>query len=75
MAMIEKIRRQSGLLLIMIGLGLVGFLLPYNAVMKMFGRGGNSAIGEINGRSVSPEEWHDAIQKQEGLFRYSGNNS
>ena len=75
MAMIEKIRRQGWLVLLMIGLGLIGFLIPYDAVMAMFGRGGNSTVGEIRGKSISAMEWQEAVKKQKILFDYRGNET
>lgn len=38
MSMIEKIRNRQGLLLVMIGLGMLGFLIPYDAVMACSAR-------------------------------------
>jgi peptidyl-prolyl cis-trans isomerase D len=72
MAMIEKIRQQRGLLLVMIGVGLLSFLIPYDAVMSLFGNS-NSAIGEIDGQSISAQEWQRALQDREPLFQYQGN--
>ena len=72
MAMIEKIRKQSWLLLTMIGLGLLSFLVPYDAVMSMFGNT-NSSIGEIDGHAINAQEWHTALEEREPLFRYDGN--
>ena len=70
--MIEKIRQQRGLLLVMIGVGLLSFLIPYDAVMSLFGNS-NSAIGEIDGQSISAQEWQRALQDREPLFQYQGN--
>ena len=72
MAMIEKIRQQRGLLLVMIGVGLLSFLIPYDAVMSLFGNS-NSSIGEIDGQSISAQEWQRAVQDREPLFQYQGN--
>lgn len=72
--MIEKIRRQSWLLLTMVGIGLLSFLVPYDAVMSMFG-GGNNTIGEIDGHSISAQEWQKALQDREPLFQYQGNQT
>ena len=70
--MIEKIRQQRGLRLVMIGVGLLSFLIPYDAVMSLFGNS-NSAIGEIDGQSISAQEWQRALQDREPLFQYQGN--
>ena len=72
MAMIEKIRQQRGLLLAMVGIGLLSFLIPYDAVMSLFGNN-NSAIGEIDGQTISAQEWQRALQDREPLFQYQGN--
>jgi peptidyl-prolyl cis-trans isomerase D len=72
MAMIEKIRQQRGLLLAMVGVGLLSFLIPYDAVMSLFGNN-NSAIGEIDGQTISAQEWQRALQDREPLFQYQGN--
>jgi peptidyl-prolyl cis-trans isomerase D len=74
MAMIEKIRRQSWLLLAMVGIGILGFLIPYDAVMAMFG-GGNSTIGEIDGNTISAQEWQQAAEMRGKLFNYGNNSS
>jgi len=72
MAMIEKIRQQRGLLLVMVGMGLLSFLIPYDAVMSLFGNG-TSDIGEIDGQSISAQEWRKALEDREPLFQYQGN--
>jgi peptidyl-prolyl cis-trans isomerase D len=72
MAMIERIRKHRWLLMIMIGLGLFSFLIPYDAVMAMFGRT-NNTIGDIDGHTISAQEWQKALQDREPLFQYAGN--
>lgn len=72
MAMIEKIRGYRWLLMGMIGVGLLSFLIPYDAVMSMFG-GTNTAVGEIAGNTISAKEWQKALQDREPLFQYKGN--
>ncbi len=72
MAMIEKIRGYRWLLMGMVGIGLLSFLIPYDAVMSMFG-GTNNAVGEIAGNTISAKEWQKAIQDREPLFQYKGN--
>lgn len=71
MAMIDKIRRQKELLLIMIGLGMLGFLIPYDAVMALIGVGGNKPAGEINGSTISRQEYQLALNERKNLFRYN----
>jgi len=74
MAMIEKIRRQGWLVIVLVGIGIVGFLVPYDAVMAMFGNRNNS-VGEIDGHDITAKEWQDAIKVQQELFRYDGNQA
>jgi len=72
MALIEKIRRQGWLVLAFVGIGLLGFLVPYDAVMSFFGSN-NSNIGEIDGKSIDQVEWQAALKKRQPLFQYNGN--
>lgn len=67
MSMIEKIRNRQGLLLVMIGLGMLGFLIPYDAVMALFGTGGNRAVGEVNGEEISGMEYQQSVQSRRAL--------
>jgi peptidyl-prolyl cis-trans isomerase D len=73
MAMIEKIRNQRWLLIVVVGVSLLGFLIN-GAVLKWI-QGGNSDIGEINGESISASEWMAAIDQQKLLFNYNGNEN
>lgn len=74
MAMIEKIRRQGWLVVVLVGIGIVGFLIPYDAVMALFGNS-NNTIGEIGGNTISAQEWQKEIDVQKELFRYDGNST
>jgi len=73
MAMIEKIRNQRWLLIVVVGVSLLGFLIN-GAVLKWI-QGGNSDIGEINGKTISATEWMAAIDEQKLLFNYNGNET
>lgn len=75
MALIEKIRNRQGLLMIMIGLGMIGFLIPYDAVMSMLGQGGNRAVGTVDGNSISAMEYQSALQRRKSLFNYQNNQA
>lgn len=75
MAMIEKIRNKQGLLLIMIGLGMLGFLIPYDAVMSLFGRGQNRPVGEVDGTTINIVDYQQAVQQRRGLFNYANNRA
>ena len=70
--MIEKIRGYRWLLMGMVGVGLLSFLVPYDAVMSLFGNTNNS-VGEIAGNTISAKEWQKALQDREPLFQYNGN--
>jgi len=67
MSMIENIRNRQGLLLVMIGLGMLGFLIPYDAVMAMFGSGGNRTVGEVNGQEISGLEYQQNVQSRRSM--------
>ena len=73
MAMIEKIRNQRWLLIVVVGVSLLGFLIN-GAVLKWI-QGGNSDIGEINGENITATEWMAAIDEQKLLFNYNGNET
>lgn len=75
MALIEKIRNRQGLLLVMIGLGMIGFLIPYDAVMSLLGQGGNQTVGSIDGNSISIMQYQDALQRRRTLFNYQNNQA
>jgi peptidyl-prolyl cis-trans isomerase D len=74
MAFIEKIRKRGWLVLVLVGLGLLGFLVPPDAVAALFGRG-KTSLGTINGHEVSVKEWQDAVGAQKKMFNYSGSES
>lgn len=72
MAMIERIRSQQTLLLTIIGLGMLGFLIPYDAVIAMFGNNpGSQAAGSVNGSEVSFLEYRTRVQERKALFNYT----
>lgn len=72
MAMIEKIRRQSWLILLLVGFGILSFLIPYDAVIALFG-GSNSDIGRIDGTGITARAWQTATGVRGKLFQYNGN--
>lgn len=73
MAMIEKIRRQGWLALVLVGGALLLFIIQ-NALDSGMGSGPD-ALGDIDGSEVSYEEWQRAIAKQRAVFDYSKNES
>ena len=73
MAMIEKIRRQGWLALVLVGGALLLFIIQ-NALDSGLGSGPD-ALGEIDGSDVTYSEWQKAIAKQRSVFDYSKNES
>jgi peptidyl-prolyl cis-trans isomerase D len=73
MAMIEKIRNQRWLLIVVVGVSLLGFLVN-GAVLKWI-QGGPTDVGEIAGESIDIAEWTAATNEQKVLFNYSGNET
>lgn len=73
MAMIEKIRRQGWLIVGVIGLCMLSFLVPYQAVIALLNLD-DSTLGSIRGEDIDRREWAEAIEQQRVLFNYSGND-
>lgn len=67
MSMIQQIRNRQGLLIVMIGIGMLGFLVPYDAVMAMFGQTGNRDVGEVNGVAISGAQYQMEVQERRRL--------
>lgn len=58
MALIGKIREKSTLLLIVVGVGMILFIAPYDSIMSMFGNGQTqNTIGMFNGEPMYSDEW------------------
>jgi peptidyl-prolyl cis-trans isomerase D len=74
MAMIAKIRKQGWLIVGVIGIAMLGFLIPYQAVFALLNLG-SGELGSIRGETVGQKEWADAVERQKVLFNYSGNES
>ena len=45
--MIEQIRNRQGLLLVIIGIGMLGFLVPYDAVLALMGQDKKVVDGKL----------------------------
>ncbi len=67
MAMIENIRNQQGLLMVVLGIGMLGFLVPYDAVLSLLGQGASTEVGSVNGISITGQEYQIAVQQRRGL--------
>ncbi len=72
MGMIESIRNRQTLLLTVIGLGMLSFLVPYDAVIALFGNNpGSQAAGSVNGADISLLEYRTKVQERKNLFTYT----
>ena len=65
--MIQEIRNRQGLLIVMIGIGMLGFLVPYDAVMALFSQNGSRDVGEVNGVAVSGAQYQMEVQERRRL--------
>ena len=76
MGMIESIRNRQTLLLTLIGLGMLSFLIPYDAVIALMGNNaGNQSAGVVNGEEISFLEYRTKVQQRNGLFNYTDNRA
>jgi len=74
MALIGKIREKSTLLMIVIGVGMVLFIVPYDSVIKMFSGGqADNSIGTFNGDPMYSNDWRFEQQVRNLKFQYSRN--
>jgi peptidyl-prolyl cis-trans isomerase D len=65
MAIIGKLRERSGLVIILIGLSMLGFIATdlLSSRSALFGDSGPKGIGEILGEDIKPAEFQDLYQK------------
>lgn len=76
MGMIESIRNRQTLLLTIIGIGMLSFLVPYDAVIALFGnQAGTQAAGVVNGDEISFLEYRTKVQQRNDLFNYTDNRA
>ncbi|MFM7814604.1 MAG: SurA N-terminal domain-containing protein, partial [Flavobacteriales bacterium] len=66
--MIERIRKHRWMLMVMVGLGLLSFLIPFDAVNSMLG-GSNPNVGVVNGHEVTSQEWSNTLKLLTPLFK------
>jgi peptidyl-prolyl cis-trans isomerase D len=59
----------------MIGLGMLGFLIPYDAVMAMLGVGSNKPVGKVGGVAISAQKYQEAVQSRDKLLNYANRQS
>lgn len=62
MAVLSKIRERSMFLIIIIGLALFAFVLDPSTLGDFFNSSKVNEIGEVNGESISREEFSAAIE-------------
>ena len=67
MAMIENIRNRQGLLLVFLGIGMLGFLVPFDAVLALMGQGASTEVGSVNGTGITGQEYQIAVQQRRSL--------
>ena len=70
MAELERIRSWRWILIAFIAVGMIGFLIPYDAVLAMFGQGANREVGQIGSTSLSIAQYQQELQDRQGLFNY-----
>jgi peptidyl-prolyl cis-trans isomerase D len=61
MAVIGKIREKSGLVMIIIGVGMLAFLLPTDGIQSLFG-GNDNSLGEIGDVEITGQEFDQRLQ-------------
>ena len=75
MALIGKIREKSTLLLIVIGVGMLLFIAPYEQIMTLFGGGkGDTSIGMFYDEPIYSEQWRFEEQVRLLKYQYAQNN-
>ena len=67
MAMIEKIRNQRILLIVILGFAMLGFLVPFDAVIALTGQGSARNVGSVNGKGITGQEYQTAVQNRRSL--------
>ena len=75
MGMIGNIRKQSNLLIIVIALGMLLFLVPWDSFLALVGAGQYQESGEINGTAISRVEYENQRAIRSAFFGSGVNNS
>ncbi|MCB9360765.1 MAG: peptidylprolyl isomerase [Flavobacteriales bacterium] len=71
MAVIGKIREKSGLVMVVIGIGMIGFLFQ-DAAKSLFSGSNDNSVGEIGDVQVSGVEFN--AKYEEGIARWESQN-
>ena len=75
MALIGKIREKSTLLLIVIGVGMLLFIAPYEQIVTLFGGGKqDTSIGMFFDEPIYSDQWNFEEQVRRLKFQYAQNN-
>ena len=75
MGMIGNIRKQSNLLIIVIALGMLLFLVPWDSFLALIGAGQYQESGEINGTAIGRVEYENQRAIRSAFFGNGVNNS
>jgi peptidyl-prolyl cis-trans isomerase D len=67
MAVIGKIREKSSLVMIIIGVGMLAFLLPTDGLTRLFG-GVDNTIGEIGSLEITGQEFNQRLEDAIALW-------
>lgn len=53
--------------MVILGIGMLGFLVPYDAVLALMGQGATREVGNVNGVGVTGQEYQVAVQNRRSL--------
>jgi peptidyl-prolyl cis-trans isomerase D len=74
MAVIGKIREKSALVMIVLGVGMLLFLLPLDQLQSLF-TGNNNNLGEIGGTEISGQDFDKRLQNAIVLWENQNQNT
>ena len=74
MAVIGKIREKSALVMIVLGVGMLLFLLPLDQLQSLF-TGNNNNLGEIGGQEITGQEFDQRLQNAIALWENQNQNT
>jgi peptidyl-prolyl cis-trans isomerase D len=74
MAVIGKIREKSALVMIVLGVGMLLFLLPLDQLQSLF-TGNNNNLGEIGGTEISGQEFDKRLQNAIVIWENQNQNT
>ncbi len=74
MAVIGKIREKSALVMIVLGVGMLLFLLPLDQLQSLF-TGTNNNLGEIGGTEITGQEFDQKLQNAIALWENQNQNT